>query len=249
MFSTALTDRVVEFDPFRSARSIGLLYLILLVLGPFSLMVVPQAAYVLDDPAATASRIATNGQLLRWGLFCGCLVLLVEILVCAHLYQLFRYVHQQSLFIAISARLLMVAAQAVSIVFQGAALVVSEGGETVFAMTAGHAASLALALIHIQLFSVHVWEVLFALHCLFLGVLIYRSTFLPRVLGALMLVASVGYGLNGFGNLVAPEYSAVYLVGVSLAVLLGELPMMFWLLLKKVDIERWHARRSLWMAQ
>lgn len=244
MFLTPSINRGGEFDPARSARSVGLLYLILGVVGPFSLMVVPMTVYVLDDPGATAASIAANEGLVRWGLFAASAVLLLEILICTQLYQLFRYVHRQAVLAAISARLLMVAVQAVCIVFQGAALIAITRGEAVFGMTADNAASLALMFVHTQLFSVHVWEVLFAFHCFLLGLLIYHSTFLPRLLGGLVLIASFGYGLNGLGSMVAPGYASVYLVALSVTVVLGELPMWLWFLIKKVDSERWHALRA-----
>lgn len=249
MFLTPSINRGGEFDPARGARSVGLLYLILGVVGPFSLMVVPMTVYTLEDPEATAAGIAANEGLFRWALFAASVVLLIEILICTHLYQLFRYVHRQAVLVAISSRLLMVAVQAVCIVFQGAALIVVTRGESVFGMTADNAAAMALMFVHTQLFTVHVWEVLFAFHCFFLGLLIYQSTFLPRVLGGLVLIASFGYGLNGFGSMVAPDYASVYVVILSVAVLVGELPMWLWFLIKKVDTERWHARRSLWLEQ
>lgn len=249
MFLTPSLNRGGEFDPERRARFIGFLYLLLGVVGAFSLMAVPMTVYVLDDPGATATSIAANEGLLRWGLFAASVLLLIEILICTQLYQLFRYVHRQVVLAAIFARLLMVAVQAVCIVFQGAALIAITRGETVFGMTADNAASLALMLVHTQLFGVHVWEVLFAFHCLFLGFLIYHSTFLPRLLGGLVLIASFGYGLNGFGNMLAPDYASAYLVVLSVGVLLGELPMWLWFLIKKVDAERWYAVRSLWLRQ
>jgi hypothetical protein len=88
----------------------------------------------------------------------------------------------------------------------------------------------------------HVWEIFFGFHCAIVGVLVFRSGYLPRTLGVLMEVASLGYLLNGLGNLVVPDAARVLTAIVGVASLVGEIPFLLWLLLKGVDAQRWQAR-------
>jgi hypothetical protein len=88
---------------------------------------------------------------------------------------------------------------------------------------------------------VHVWELFFALHCVTLGVLVFRSGFLPRALGPLVALAGLGYGANGLGHLLAPGAAAVLASVVGLTAVAGEVPLVLWLVFKGVDEARWQA--------
>jgi hypothetical protein len=62
------------------------------------------------------------------------------------------------------------------------------------------------------------------------GMLVIRSGFIARVLGYLMMIAGVAYVANSFTALIMPQYAA--LVGqVTMVLYVGELPIMFWLLI------------------
>ena len=87
--------------------------------------------------------------------------------------------------------------------------------------------------------TVHIWEVFFALHCVLLGYLIFRSGFVPKVLGLLMILAALGYLANSFGNLVHPQSKAFLASVVAVTAIIGELPFFLWLLIKAVDAEAW----------
>ena len=79
---------------------------------------------------------------------------------------------------------------------------------------------------------------MFAVFELGIGYLIIRSTFLPRILGVLMVVAGCG-GLT----FVWPPL-ATSLFSYILALNVGELLLMLWLLVKGVDASRWQKRAS-----
>jgi hypothetical protein len=67
------------------------------------------------------------------------------------------------------------------------------------------------------------------------GMLVIRSGFIPRVLGALMMIAGSAYLASSFTSLVLPRYAD--LVGQFAMVLyFGELPFIFWLLIWGVKL-------------
>jgi hypothetical protein len=73
------------------------------------------------------------------------------------------------------------------------------------------------------------------LYCLLIGYLVFRSTFLPRILGALMAFA----GLAWMTTLLSPPL-AKYLSPYNVALgFLGEGLLMLWLLVMGVDVQRW----------
>jgi hypothetical protein len=74
---------------------------------------------------------------------------------------------------------------------------------------------------------------LFAAYCLLIGYLIVRSTFLPRVLGALMVLAGLGWVV--FSLPVASHFSS-YLEALGI---LAEGSLMLWLLIAGINVARW----------
>jgi hypothetical protein len=75
--------------------------------------------------------------------------------------------------------------------------------------------------------------VFFGPYCLLIGYLIFRSTFLPRILGVLMALAGLGWliFLSPLAN-----YLSTYLKALGF---LAEASLMLWLLVKGVNAPRW----------
>jgi hypothetical protein len=80
--------------------------------------------------------------------------------------------------------------------------------------------------------------VFFGPYCLLLGYLIFRSTFLPRILGVLMALAGLGWLL--FLSLLA-NYLSTYLKVLGF---LAEMSLMLWLIVKGVNVQRWKEQAS-----
>ena len=78
------------------------------------------------------------------------------------------------------------------------------------------------------------WDValvIFGLHLLVLGYLVFRSTYVPKVIGILVAIAALGYLIDSFGALLSSSYDA-NLAGFAFV---GEALLMLWLL--------WRGRR------
>jgi hypothetical protein len=74
----------------------------------------------------------------------------------------------------------------------------------------------------------------FGPYCLLIGYLIFRSSFLPRVLGALMACAGVGW-LAFLIPVIAHNFSLyIEILGV-----VAEASLMLWLIVMGVNVERW----------
>src|SRR6266699_3554630 len=73
----------------------------------------------------------------------------------------------------------------------------------------------------------------FGFCCMLVGYVVYKSTFLPRILGILEVAAGVGYATYLWPPL------ANYLYPYNLALGVGELALGFWLLVFGVNVERW----------
>jgi hypothetical protein len=77
-------------------------------------------------------------------------------------------------------------------------------------------------------------------YCLLIGYLIFRSTFLPRVLSGLMAFAGLGW-LTYLSNLFVTHLSPYNLV----CGLLGDVSVFLWLLVMGVNVQRWREQASI----
>ena len=73
----------------------------------------------------------------------------------------------------------------------------------------------------------HIGLVFFSFHLLLIGCLAYRSGFMPRVIGILLVIAGLGYLADGLGLVLVPGYS----LDIALFTFAGEVVLIFWLLI------------------
>ncbi len=93
--------------------------------------------------------------------------------------------------------------------------------------------------LRLQPHGVNIAIVFAGFYCLLIGYLIFRSAFLPRILGALIAIAGLGwltYLSTPLANHLSPYNLAVGL--------LGEASVFLWLLVMGVNVQRWKAQAS-----
>jgi hypothetical protein len=95
-------------------------------------------------------------------------------------------------------------------------------------------AGLAFEALRMQPAGLNIGMALHGLYCLAIGYLIFRSTFLPRILGALMTFAGIVWLIY-----LAPPLAKHLAPYNSAAGLLGEAVPMLWLLVMAVNTQRW----------
>ena len=77
-------------------------------------------------------------------------------------------------------------------------------------------------------------HIFFGLWLLPMGYLVYKSSFIPRIVGVLLGIAGVGYVVQSFAAFLGYNVNIILFTG------LGELVFLLWLLIKGVDTERWN---------
>jgi Domain of unknown function (DUF4386) len=76
-----------------------------------------------------------------------------------------------------------------------------------------------------------------------IGYLIFRSTFMPRIIGALLAIEGLGYLINSFTLFLAPGLQ-VRIFPYFMATGIAEVAFCLWLLVMGVNVPRWEARAS-----
>jgi Domain of unknown function (DUF4386) len=88
-------------------------------------------------------------------------------------------------------------------------------------------------------YALDVHLVFFGLWCTLTGYLIFRSIFLPRILGVLLAIAGLGWLIFLF-----PPVAYHLFPFIAAASAFGEIPVEFWLMVKGVNIQRWKDQAS-----
>ena len=237
-----LTNRTADRSPHAMARIAGFLYLLIAVCSGFSFGYVRTTLIVPGDATATVSTIMASEGLFRLGIAADAVVFLSEIVLIAMLYTLLKPVSKTLSLAAAYARLAMAVMQGMNLLNYGFVLLLVSGAGylTVFDPDQLHA--LVLLFLNAYEYVALIWALFFALHLLVLGYLVYKSGYLPRMLGIMLVVASSGYFIDSFGTVLLPQYEGLYASVVVLTAIIGELPLTFWLLIKGVNVEQWNKR-------
>lgn len=225
----------------RTARVAGLLYLAVLLSLPLatsvrSLLVVP------GDATMTAQNVVANETLFRLTVTAEAAIVLIDIALAAILYVLLRPVSPALSLAAAFSRVSASVVIAASSLFTGL-LTLRVAGNARSPAAVGPEQRDVLALLFQEGNDVVVlWGVVFALHLMLVGGLAYRSGFLPRASGVLLLLAGGAYLARSFGALVTPGHSELVSLAVLVLAVPAELTFALWLLFRGIDEERWHLR-------
>lgn len=200
------------------ARLAGFLVLLLVVVGPVGLVLVPGAIVVPGDPVATHEALVAAPGLFRVGLGAEAAVVLIEVALTALLWSLLRPVSEPLAAVATLARAVMTGLQGVGLLIGVAVALGAPSAELVdVAFTLRQATVLT-------------WQLPFGLHLVLLGVLIARSSFLPRGFSVPVGIAGVAYVTHTVVMLLWPEGAGLAEAFVGIAALLGEVPFFLWML-------------------
>jgi hypothetical protein len=216
----------------RTARMAGLLYLIVVVAGMFSLVYVPSHIDTHTDALTTASHIAASLSLFRWGALSE-LIMAAAFLMLP--FALYRLLHQVNRNLAV----LMVVLVAVSIPISFVNVVdkldiLSMLGGTELSRAFTRDQLNAQVVMHLVAYrnGMLVSEIFSGLWLLPFGYLVFKSGFLPRILGVLLILGGFSYLIDFCGTLYFPGYGDTTLAGlIMLPPSLGEIGTCLWLLI------------------
>jgi hypothetical protein len=240
-----MRDHSVETSPQVYARIGGALYLVIIALGIFGEAFVRNRIVVSGDPAATGANITAMESLWRLGIASEFLALIFTIALAMIYFFLLRPVSKELNLLSTFFRLTSIAVQAVAVLNLVAALFPLVNAASLKAFTPEQLN--AQASLAIKSHSYGYSLALLLIGCTFLihGYLIFKSGYLPRVLGILIQVAGLGYLTNGFVLILYPMVANQVFLAIIIPVFVGETSLSLWLLIKGVNVQKWRERVGL----
>jgi hypothetical protein len=218
-------------------RIAGLLYLILSALSAFGLVYVPSVLIAPRDAATTVSNILANEWLFRLGIVSNLLAFTVNIFVVVFLYKLLKPVNEGVASLMVILILMGLAIGMLNELNQVAVLLFSSA-DYLTAFTADQLQALVLLSLDLYEHGFLISHIFFGLWLFPMGYLIFKSGFLPRFLGVLLIIAGFGYLVDFILFFLFPDVG----VTVSEFTFVGEVLLLLWLLIRGVNVEQWERR-------
>jgi len=223
----------------KAARLAGLLYLIAMATGLFAEFYVrfPSTLVVIGDAAKTASNIIANERLYRIGIANNLFTFAIDVALIWALYVLLRPVHRHLALLAVFFRLVETTIACIAIISSYVAMEFVTEGDPLKAFNSEQIQTLSI--LH------STYALTFIVVAIFLGLgstvfnyLLFRSGYIPKILAAWGLFASLLLLISQFAIIVFPNIEKIIIPACYAPIALDEIALGFWLLFKGVNIPK-----------
>lgn len=220
----------------KAARVAGLLYLFVVLAGPFVLIYVPGKLFVHGDAGATAGNILAHEALFRTKIVVGLVSELCFISVALALYRLLKGVGPQLAALMVILILIDAPLAFLSLANEVATLTFLRDPQFLSVFDKPQRDALATLLVNFDRQGALVSQVFWGLWLLPLGLLVRRSGFLPRFLGVWLFINGLAYlAISATGLLLPQHHKMVFMIATP--ALFGEMALMLWLLIAGVRVQ------------
>ena len=223
----------------KTARMTGFLYLIYLVVEILADVFGRSPLIVMGDAAATVSSIVAHEWQFRIGFVGDLLAGVLFFLVAWALYALLKPVNKNLALLFLLLNLGGVAVQFAIDLNYIAALLLSSGADTLKVFQADQLQALAMAFLYLQKNGYWASQIFFAVWLFPLGYLVFKSGFLPRILGIVLMIHCVSWLITSLlFFLYVQGYTAITYISFPLG-FIAEFGLTLWLLIKGVNVKQW----------
>jgi len=234
--STAIVmERIAEVSPRLNARIAGVFYLVTILTRMFVEIFVRNRLVVSDNAAATANNIVAHEPLWRLGFATDIIAFASYIALAALLYELLKPVNRSLSLVAAFFGLVASVVHAISSLFHLAPLVLLGGAPYLTVFTVEQLQALALVFLRLRAAAYHnIGLVFFGLYLLSVGILIFKSAFLPRIIGVVMVLAGLSYM-----PFLSPPLARSMQPYILFFPAIGQISLTLWLLVMGVNAQQW----------
>lgn len=213
-----------------SAHRAGALYFLFLIVGLFDMLGFT-GFLVPGDATSTARNVLASEGFFRLGILTDFVTLLLFLFLVVSLYHLLRSVDPWHATLMVLLVAVGVTIGCINLLPKIAPLVVLHGPSYSSVLSKPQLDALVLGFLSLNSSGNDVASLFWGLWLFPFGILVVKAPFLPRIPGFLLLLAGLGYLTAGLTSIVLPAYSQV-VSQVTMPLLLGEFPIIFWLLIK-----------------
>ena len=217
----------------------GLLYLIIALVGGFSIGYMPTEIVAEGNAALTFQNLLDHQELFRWGIAGDIVVLVLETLLTVMLYQLFKSASTTGMIIATFSRLAMAIIMGMNLINYMIPSIIMNQPAYLTSFSSAELQSLTLLFFKAHKYGELAWQIFFSVHLFTLGYVIRKSGNTPKWLGLLMLIGGIGYAGDSIIQFMLSNSVVLSVIFSSMLVLavIAEFWFAFWLLIKGMNRE------------
>jgi hypothetical protein len=219
----------------KTARTAGILYLVMAIFSAFSMAYIDSKFYVAEDAVATLRNIQESEILFRLGIVSNLIGQVLFLFLVHELYKLLKVVDKDK---ARLMAILVVASVPLTMLnqlHQFAPLLVVDDTER-SAFDPAQLQTMAMVFYDLHRMGIYIAEIFWGLWLFPFGMLVFKSGFFPKWLGILLLLGGMGYLVESFVQFLFPAYAVI---GYSTVAISGiaEFSFILWILIKGVNIK------------
>ncbi|MEN8250496.1 MAG: DUF4386 domain-containing protein [Bacteroidota bacterium] len=218
----------------KSARIAGLLYLLMAITGAFGILYVPSNIIVHGDVTQTANNIITSESLFRMGIVSYLICQASFVFVVLALYHLLKGVNGKLALLMLALVIVAIPIAFLNMLNQIAALILLSGVDSLQEFEPEQLNSLVMVFLKLHEQGIYIVQIFWGLWLFPFGLLVYKSGFIPRVLGILLMIACFGYMVDSFAFLLYPHVGDIISPYATVPSAIGEFSIILWLLIKGV---------------
>jgi len=215
------------------SRIAGFGYLIIFITGIYANFFVLESLIVPGNATETANNIAGNEALFRIGILSFIIMVVFDMVLAWALFVLLKPANKNLSLLTAWLRLVNATIFGIALYNLFGVLQLVSGAEYLAVFDTGQVHAHIMLLLDAFNKTWLLGLVFFGIHLFFLGYLIFKSGYMPRIIGILLFIAGIGYMIDSFANFLMPNYSDyanVFLIVVIVPGIIGELSLTFWLL-------------------
>jgi hypothetical protein len=217
------------------ARLAGALYLIVVISGIFHLMYVPSQLMDWNNPSLTVSNITNNETLFRFGIVGGIICYMAFLFLPLALYKLLSPVNKAHAILMVSLAVVSVPLSFVNLLNKFAVLTLIGKDNYLAAVDPGQLQTQIMLHLDFYRNGNSLTTIFWGLWLFPLGYLVFKSGFLPRILGIFLMLGCIGYVINFMGGFFSETYSDSLTASLlSIPSGIGEIGICLWLLIAGV---------------
>lgn len=217
----------------KTARFAGLLYLLIILTGVYTVIYVPSKIIIWGDAVGTSKRILANEFLFRTAIISDLISNTFFVLLVLVLYRLLKQVNGHWAKLMVTFVFVQIPAVLIVEALNFTSLMIIKG-EILKTFELSQRQDLGMLFLKINDYGTLIGMIFWGLWLLPFGILVYKSGFIPRIFGILLIIASLAYMIDSFVTLLFPSFSAIVNQPTLLLVAIGEISITLWLLIKGV---------------
>jgi len=217
----------------KTARLAGLLWLFMFIFGPIA-QIVRSKLFIIGDIEATANNILANEFLFRLGFVSDLIMMVIFLLLPLVLYKLLNTVDKNLSILMVIFVIVSVPINMLNLLNEFSSLHLLSGAEYLSVLEIRQIKAQAMLSYDLYLHGYEIANIFFALWLVPLGILVYRSGFLPGVLGILLVVGGCGLLLEVLIHFLFPNCVIVNTI-LLIPHTIAEFSFLIWILIRGVN--------------